>query len=58
MSDTGTPRRLTAAPNPDPNNWSTRRINAVLAAFPTMQRYLEIGLEAGRTLENVFAPHR
>ena len=57
-SETGTNRRLATAPNPDPNNWSTRRINAVLAAFPAMQRYLEIGLEAGRTLENVRASHR
>jgi hypothetical protein len=56
-------RTLATVPNPDPNNWSTRRINAVLTAFPTagsngMHRYLEIGLEAGRTLENVLAPHR
>ena len=56
-------RTLATVPNPDPNNWSTRRINAVLSAIPAaepqgMQRYLEIGLEAGRTLENVLAPHR
>jgi hypothetical protein len=56
-------RTLATVPNPDPNNWSTRRINAVLAAFPAMQRsgmqrYLEIGLEAGRTLENVLAAQR
>lgn len=57
-ADTETPRRLATTPNPDPNNWSTRRINAVIAAFPAMQRYLEIGLEAGRTLENVLASHR
>jgi len=57
-ADTSANRRLATTPNPDPNNWSTRRINAVLAAFPAMQRYLEIGLEAGRTLENVLAPHR
>jgi hypothetical protein len=56
-------RTLATVPNPDPNNWSTRRINAVLAGFPAVerlgiQRYLEIGLESGRTLENVLAPHR
>jgi hypothetical protein len=51
-------RTLANVPNPDPNNWSTRRINAVLAGFPAMNLYLEIGLEAGRTLENVLAPHR
>jgi hypothetical protein len=55
-------RTLATAPNPDPKNWSTRRINAVLAAFPGeksqgMKSYLEIGLEAGRTLENVLAAY-
>lgn len=66
MNESATPeplRTLATVPNPDPNNWSTRRINAALSAFPAaeprrMQRYLEIGLEAGRTLENVLAPHR
>ncbi len=52
------PRRLITELNPDPNNWSTRRINAVHSAHPWMQTYLEIGLEYGHTLENVTFPLR
>jgi hypothetical protein len=51
-------RRLITELNPDPNNWSTRRINAVHSAHPWMQTYLEIGLEFGHTLENVTLPVR
>lgn len=51
-------RQLITTLDPDPNNWSTRRINAVRAAHPWMRTYLEIGLEYGHTLENVAFPLR
>lgn len=51
-------RRLESQPNPDPNNWSTRRLNAIHAALPHMSRYLEIGLDCGMTIEDVTFPYR
>jgi hypothetical protein len=38
--------------------WSARRINRLHDAFPRLRRYLEVGVESGRTLENVTLPER
>lgn len=52
------PRRLAPSPSPDHSGHSARRINALLQAMPSANRYLEIGLEEGYTFENVSAPIR
>lgn len=55
---TGRPRRLLSAPATSRTTWSARRINAVRRRVPGMTRYLEIGVQYGRTLEQVEFPLR
>ena len=59
-SKTGEPRLLGPRPlrTGGRTPWSPRRINALLRGLPRASRYLEIGVEEGRTLENIDAEQR
>ena len=53
-----TVRRLLPHPVPGGDGVSARRINALYRGLPTAAHYLEIGLHAGRTFEQVRLPYR
>lgn len=47
------PRLLPYPMSPTNKEWSTRRINKLLNGIPSAKNYLEIGLSAGKTFQNV-----
>lgn len=52
-------RRLRSMPaRRPPNNHSVRRINALSNRFPFLPRYLEVGLQEGKTFEQIRAATR
>ncbi len=54
----GRPRRLLSRPTFDTHRPSARRINAIYRGIPGARSYLEIGLQRGRTFEQVRVPRR
>lgn len=54
----GGPRRLLLHPVSGRDGTSARRINALYRGMPGARQYLEVGLHAGRTFEQVQVPNR